>query len=326
MKYAKIAGLGKYLPPKILTNKDLEKIVDTTDEWIVTRTGIKTRRIVEPGVGASQLAYEAAKIALERSGIKAADLDLIIIATITGDTRFPSTACHLQNLLGAKKACCFDVSAACAGYIYGLVSAQAFLESGLYKNALVIGAEVLSSITDWKDRSTCVLFGDGAGAAVLTTSDEKSFLSSDFGADGGRGEILNMPAGGSRLPASEATVEKRLHSIKMKGNELFRIASRAMAKTAEKSLGKANLGPQDLKIIIPHQANMRIINAVAKILSFPLDRIYMNIEKYGNMSSASTAVALCEAWEDKRIEKGDKVLLDAFGGGLVWGSLLIDWL
>jgi 3-oxoacyl-[acyl-carrier-protein] synthase-3 len=318
--------LGKYLPPKVLTNYDLERMVDTSDQWITTRTGIKERRIVEKGVGASDLAYEASKIALKRAGIKASDLDLIIVATITPDTRFPSTACHLQNHLKAKHATCFDISAACAGYVYALSCAWQFIKGGLFKNALVVGSEVLTSITDWSDRSTCVLFGDGAGAAVLTESSKESFLGAYMGSDGSEGEILMVPAGGSRLPASEETVSKNLHYIKMKGNELFRIAVRVMVSAAKKVLKQVDLDTSDVSLLIPHQANNRIIDAVAKRLGVALDKVYVNIARYGNMSSASSAVALCEAWEEGRIKKDDVVVLDAFGGGLVWGSCAIRWI
>ncbi len=325
MKSVKIAGLGKYLPDRRLTNIDLERMVDTSDAWITTRTGIEERRIVAKGETASSLAYEASKIALARAGIMAKDLDLIIVATITPDTQFPSTACYLQNKLKAQKACCFDISAACAGFVYGLTTAWQFIKGGLYKNALVVGTEVLSSITDWSDRSTCVLFGDGAGAAVLTGCKEGGFLSSYLGGDGSQSEILILPAGGSRQPASVDTVNQKLHSIKMKGNELFRIAVRVMVQAAKKALEKADLKSSQVDLLIPHQANLRIIDAVAKRLQIPLEKFYINIARYGNMSSASSAVALCEAWEEDKIKKGDTVLLDAFGGGLVWGSCVIEW-
>jgi 3-oxoacyl-[acyl-carrier-protein] synthase-3 len=325
MKSVKIVGLGKYLPPEILTNFDLEKMVDTSDEWIITRTGIKTRRIAKKNTGASELGYEAAKIALKRAQIKPQDLELIIVATITPDTQFPSTACYLQGYLRAKKAACFDVSAACAGFVYGLVCAWQFLKTGLYKNALVVGSEVLTSITDWQDRSTCVLFGDGAGAAVLVPAKKEGFLSAYLGADGSQRDLLIIPAGGSKLPASEETVKQRQHYIKMRGNELFRIAVRVMVEAAKKAIRMAKLKPKDISLFIPHQANERIINAVAKRLNVPLEKVYLNISRYGNMSSASTAVALCEACEEGRINKGDIIVLDTFGAGLVWGSCVIKW-
>lgn len=325
MKSVKIVGLGKYLPDRRLLNSDLEKMVDTSDEWITTRTGIKERRIAKKGVGASGLAHEASRIALERAGIDPKDLDLIIVATITPDTQFPSTACHLQNYLNAKKTACFDLSAACAGFVYALSSAWQFIKGGLYKNALVVGSEVLSTITDWEDRSTCVLFGDGAGAAVLTESKSDSFLSAYLGSDGSQAEILNMPGGGSRNPISPEVIAKRLHYMKMKGNELFRIAVRVMVQAANKALAQAGLKRGDVDLLIPHQANERIIMAVAERLHIIRDKIYINIARYGNMSSASSAVALCEAWEEGKIKKGDTIVLDAFGGGLVWGSCVIKW-
>ena len=325
MKFAKIVGLGKYLPSKRLLNSDLEKMVDTSDQWIIARTGIKERRIAEKGVGASGLAAKASKIALERAGIDPKDLDLIIVATITPDTQFPSTACHLQNHLKANKAACFDVSAACAGFAYALTSAWQFIKGGLYKNVLVVGSEVLSTITDWEDRSTCILFGDGAGAAVLTESAKPGFLSAYLGSDGSQAEILNMPGGGSRHPISSEVIDKRMSYIKMKGNELFRIAVRAMVQAANKALAGAGLKSSNVDLLVPHQANHRIISAVSKRLNIPEEKVYINIERYGNMSSASSAVALCEAWEDGKIKKDNIIVLDAFGGGLVWGSCVIKW-
>ncbi len=325
MRSAKIIGLGKYLPPKRVSNFELEKTVDTSDDWITSRTGIKTRHIVEKGVSASSLAKYAARKALRRAGLKASELDLIIVATITPDTQFPSTACYLQHHLHARRAACFDVSAACAGFVYALSCACQFISTGFYKNALIVGSEVLSSITDWEDRSTCVLFGDGAGAAVLTSTTRGGVLSSYLGSDGSKGDFLILPGGGSQFPAGHHTIDERLHYIKMKGNELFRIAVRIMVEAAKKALKKAKVPVRDVKMLIPHQANIRIINAVTKRLKLSPDQVYVNIGRYGNMSSASSAIALCEAWEDKKIKKGDIVVLDAFGGGLVWGSSVIKW-
>lgn len=325
MRSAKIVGLGKYLPPKILTNLDLEKRVDTSDEWITTRTGIKERRIVEKGEPASSLAFKASQEALKRAGMKAKDLDLIIVATITPDTQFPSTACYLQNALKASKAAAFDISAACAGFVYGLASGWQFIKGGLYENILVVGAEVLSSITDWNDRSTCILFGDGAGAAVLTRTSKSGILSAYLGADGSQSDILILPGGGSRHPASFESVKEGLHYMKMKGNELFRIAVRIMVQAAKKALDEARLQASDIDVLIPHQANIRIINAVRKRLNISSDKTYLNISRYGNMSSASSAIALCEAWEEGKLKKDSIVVLDTFGGGLVWGSCVIRW-
>lgn len=326
MKSAKIVGLGKYLPPRILTNSDLEKMVDTSDEWITTRTGIKTRHIADKGVSSSDLAREASLMALKRAGISPEDLDLIIVATVTPDTPFPSTACHLQRHINAKNASCFDLSAACGGYVYSLACATQFLKTGFFKNALIVGTEVFSTLVDWTDRSTCVLFGDGSGAMVLVPTDESGVLSVDLGSDGSAPDLLLVPGGGSKCPMTQEVIDRKLHRLKMKGNELFRIAVRIMAETAKKSLGKAGLETKDIDVFIPHQANMRIISALGKLLGIPLDKIYVNVDRYGNTSSASTAIALCEAWEEGKIKKDDIVMLDAFGGGLVWGSCVIKWI
>ncbi len=322
----KIVGLGKYLPQKVLTNFDLEKMVDTSDEWITTRTGIKERRLVE-GESASDLGTKASLRALKRAGLRPRDIELIIVGTITPDYQFPSTACCIQKNLGAKKAVVLDISAACAGYVYALGIAWALVGGGFYKNALVIGSEVLTSITDWKDRSTCILFGDGAGACIVVPTKSKSGLLSIYlGGDGSFGDLLILPAGGSRTPASEETVKRGLHYIKMQGNELFKIAVRVMVECAQKALKKCGLTSRDIDLLVPHQANLRIINAVAKRLNLPPEKVFVNIHRYGNMSSASTAVGLCEAYEEGRIKKGDIVVLDAFGGGLVWGSCVIKWI
>ncbi len=325
MKKVGIIGVGEYLPKKILTNADLEKMVDTSDEWITTRTGIKERRIASSHEAASDLAINAAKEALKDARLKPQGLDLIIIATITPDMQFPSTACLVQANLGAKNAVCFDISAACAGFVYAIIVAQQFIARGTYKNALVVGTEVLSSITDWEDRSTCVLFGDGAGAAVLSEVKSGGILSTYFGSDGSMANLLMMPAAGSRNPATHKTIDKRLHYIKMEGNEIFKSAVKIMVDTAQIVLKQAGLKCSDVDLVIPHQANVRIIMAMAKRLGLPSDRVFLNIEKYGNMSSASIATALCEAVKVGRIKKGDIISLDAFGAGLVWGACLIKW-
>ncbi|MFH1848439.1 MAG: beta-ketoacyl-ACP synthase III [Candidatus Omnitrophota bacterium] len=321
-----IIGTGYYVPEKVLTNADLEKIVDTSDEWITTRTGIKERRIAGDGVASSDLARGAALKAIKNAGLKPEDIELIIFATITPDMQFPSTACVLQDKIKAPKAACFDISAACAGYVYGIVIAEKFIKSGLYKNALVVGAEKMTSITNWTDRNTCVLFGDGAGAAVLGAVDEGGILATDLGSDGSQGWLLSLPAGGSKCPASHKTVDEHMHCVKMEGSELFKRAVMIMADTAKRAARKAGLKTGDeFDCVIPHQANIRILNAVAKRLGLSEEKIFLNIERYGNMSSASTAVALAEAVEMGRIKKGDIVLLDAFGGGLVWGAIVIKW-
>ena len=313
------------MPKKVLSNADLEKIVDTSDEWITTRTGIKERHLAAKDEAASDLAIKAGQNALEDAKLKGEDLDLIIVATISPDMQTPATACIVQNALGAKKAICFDISAACAGFVYALTIAQQFIACGSCKNALVIGTEVLSSITDWKDRNTCVLFGDGAGAAVLSEVESGGIIASYLGGNGSIYDILMVPAGGSRMPASQETLDKRLHYLNMRGNELFKIAVKAMHDAACVVLERAGLKAEDVDFVIPHQANVRIIMAVAKKLGFTEDKIYLNIEKYGNMSSASTATALCEAVKEGKIKKGDIVLLDAFGAGLVWGACVIKW-
>jgi 3-oxoacyl-[acyl-carrier-protein] synthase-3 len=320
-----IIGLGCYVPKKVLTNKDLEGMVDTSDEWITTRTGIKERRIAAANESTSTLATNAAIEALKNAKIKPEDLDLIIVATITPDMPFPATSCIVQDQLKAKNAACFDISAACAGFVYGLVMAQQFVASGIYKNALVIGAEKLSCVTDWKDRNTCVLFGDGAGAAVLGSVENGGILSSYLGSNGSLSDLLMLPAGGSKRPASKETVENREHFIKMKGNEVFKLAVRIMSDAACKALKECELGVDDIDCFIPHQANMRILDAVARKMKLPLEKIFFNVASYGNMSSASTAVALCEAYHSGKIKGGSIVVLDAFGAGLVWGSCVIQW-
>ncbi len=321
-----IIGLGKYLPENRLTNADLEKIVDTTDEWIIGRTGIRERRIARDDEATSDMAVRAAKKALENAKLKPEDIDLIIVATITPDMFFPATACIVQNKLGIKHVPAFDISVACSGFMYGIAIANQFIKSGTYKHVLVIAAEKMSSVTDWKDRSTCILMGDGAGAAVLGEVKEGGILSVYLGADGSKGDLLNMPAGGSRLPASISTVEGRLHFLKMQGNELFRHAVKIMAEAALKAAEPLGLKGDDISLVIPHQANIRILNAVAKRMGIdPRKKVYLNIEKYGNMSAASSAVALTEAVEEGRVKKGDIILLDAFGAGLTWGAILIKW-
>jgi 3-oxoacyl-[acyl-carrier-protein] synthase III len=325
LKKVGIIGVGEYLPEKILTNADIEKMVDTSDEWIISRTGIKERHLAAAGQAASDLAFKASVQALNNAKIKPEELDLIIVATITGDMPFPSVSAILQNQLQAKKAVCFDISAACAGFVYGLSVAQQFISCGTYKNALVVGSEVLSSITDWQDRNTCVLFGDGAGAVVLSEVKSGGIISTYLGCDGSKTGILNMPAGGSRNPATHETVEKRMHYLKMQGNDLFKIAVNTMTEAAKTVLRQAGMTFADVDLIIPHQANARIIMAVAKKLGIPEDRVYLNIERCGNMSSASTVTALCEAVQEGKVKKGDIILLDAFGAGLVWGACVIKW-
>ncbi|RKY39581.1 MAG: 3-oxoacyl-ACP synthase [Candidatus Omnitrophota bacterium] len=323
--YAQISGLGMYVPARVLTNADLERMVDTSDAWITQRTGIKERRLVEKET-LTDLATIASKQALENAKVRSEDLDLIIVSTTTPDMQFPSTSCLVQKEIGAKNAACFDLAAACTGFIYALGVANQFILSGTYKNILVIAGEVLSSITDWKDRSTCVLFGDGAGAVVIQpTTEKRGIISVYLGADGNFADFLKVPAGGSRLPASKETVEKRQHFLKMKGNETFKIAVRAMGEAAEKALSLAGVSAEEVDCLIPHQANIRIIHSVAKRLGISEDKVFVNIDRYGNMSSASVAVALYEAVEQGRIREGTIAALIAFGSGFTWGGCVIRW-
>jgi 3-oxoacyl-[acyl-carrier-protein] synthase-3 len=323
---SKIITTGSYLPEKVLTNFDLEKMVDTSDEWITERTGIKERRIAAENQAASDLAYEASRVALERAALKVDDIDLIIAATVSGDMPFPSTACILQDKLGAKNAAAFDINAACSGFIYGLYVADSFIRSGMHKRVLIIGTEVLSKITDWEDRTTCVLFGDGAGAVIIEpTEEDRGIISVFINSDGSMWDLLHLPGGGSRYPTSRASIDKRLHYIKMKGNETFRVAVRTLEDLIVKILEKNKLTPSQLSLLIPHQANLRIIQATADRLGISMDKFIVNLDRYGNTSAASIPIALDEAVVTGRIKDGDYILLEAFGGGLTWASALIKW-
>jgi len=320
-----VAGTGSHVPERVLTNADLEKMVDTSDQWITERTGMKERHIVAPEESASDLAVVACQKALVEAKVKPDELDLIIVGTVTGDMAFPSTACILQQRLGAPHAAALDVSAGCTGFIYALSIARQFIASGTYRIALVVGVEVLSKITDWTDRSTCVLFGDGAGAAVLRadTEPDKGILATYMAADGGGGGHLYMPAGGSRLQTSIDTVQQRLHTLKMDGNATFKVAVRSMADAVRHLLLQTGMEPDDIKLLIPHQANLRIIDATAKLLKFPSERVFVNIAKYGNTSSATTIIALDETRKAGLVHTGDVVMLVAFGAGLTWGGVVI---
>lgn len=323
---AKIIATGSYVPERILTNFDLEKMVDTSDEWIRERTGIRERRIADEKEAASDLAYEAAKAAFKRTDIKAKDIELIIVATVTGDMPVPATACHLQQKLGLKKAAAFDINAACSGFLYGLSVADSFIRSGNYKRILLVGAEVLSRITDWEDRSTCVLFGDGAGAAILeATNEERGIISTHLRSDGSMWDLLYLSGGGSRHPVSKDSIKKKLHYLRMKGNETFKIAVRTLESLVRETLNENKLKVAQLSLLIPHQANLRIIQATAERLNIPIEKVFVNIDKYGNTSAASIPIALDEAVREGRIRDGDYVLLEAFGGGLTWASALIRW-
>jgi 3-oxoacyl-[acyl-carrier-protein] synthase-3 len=321
-----IKSTGAYVPEKVMTNSDLEKIVETSDEWITTRTGIKTRRIAAENEATSDMAYEAAKIALERAELSPKDVDLILVATVSPDMFFPSTGCVVQNKLGATKAAAIDLNAACSGYIYALVIASNFLITNSYKNALIIGAEKLSAFLNWEDRSTCVIFADGAGASVVTPSEgESKLLAYDLGVDGSFGDQLSVPAGGARMPASEETVRDHLHSIQMNGNAIFKIAVNRMRETFTKSMKKAGITNDDISLVIPHQANLRIIDSLRTYLKLPKEKVYVNIHKYGNTSAASIAIAFDEACNEGIIKRGDIIGFAAFGGGLTWGSAIIQF-
>ncbi|UQZ36535.1 3-oxoacyl-ACP synthase [Paenibacillus sp. PK3_47] len=321
-----IIGTGKYVPEKILTNSDLEQMVETNDEWIVSRTGIRERHIAAPHEATSDLAYEAALKALESANMKAEDLELIIVATITPDSAFPSTACILQDKLGAKGAAAFDLSAACSGFVYSLATATGFLQTGMYNNALIIGADTLSRITDYTDRNTCVLFGDGAGAVILGEVPEgRGFQSFDLGAEGSGGSLLKMEAGGSRLPASQQTIEEKKHFIYMNGREVFKFAVRVMGTATERVLAKAGLGKEDIDLFVPHQANIRIIQSAMQRLDLQENKCVINVDRYANTSAASIPLALVEAAEEGRMKEGDTVLMVGFGGGLTWGASVLVW-
>ncbi|WP_225999233.1 beta-ketoacyl-ACP synthase III [Paenibacillus sp. BJ-4] len=321
-----VIGTGKYVPEKILTNKDLEAIVETSDEWIVSRTGIQERHIAAPEQATSDLAYEAAIKALKSAGMKAEDLDLIIVATVTPDTAFPSTACILQDKLGAKGAAAFDLSAACSGFVYGLATATSFIKTGIYNNALIIGADCLSRITDYTDRNTCVLFGDGAGAVVIGEVPEgRGFQSFDLGAEGAGGSLLKLEAGGSRLPASADTIENKQHYIYMNGREVFKFAVRVMGTATVDVLEKAGLTKDDIDLFVPHQANIRIIQSAMQRLDLPEEKVVVNVNKYANTSAASIPLALVEAAEQGRMKEGDRILMVGFGGGLTWGASVLVW-
>lgn len=320
------AAVGAYVPEKILTNADLEKMVDTTDEWITTRTGIQQRRIACEGEHTSDMAAKAARLAMERAGVTGEDIDLIIVATITPDMMFPSTACLVQQKIGARRAAAFDIEAACSGFIYALEIAQQFIASHTYNTVLVIGAEKLSSIIDWKDRNTCVLFGDGAGAAILQSrGDTHGLLTACMGADGSKGELLSMPAGGSRQPATIDSVNARLHYLRMDGKETFKSAVNAMYQAAQEALRRCEIDISQIKLVIPHQANRRIIDAVGERLGARPEQVFVNLHKFGNTSAASVAIALDEAVTAGLIQRGDLVLLVVFGAGLTWGAAVIEW-
>ncbi|MDX2110045.1 MAG: beta-ketoacyl-ACP synthase III [Verrucomicrobiota bacterium] len=322
-----LVGVGSYVPARVLTNADLAKMVDTTDEWIRTRTGIRERRIAEPGETTSDMAVKAAQEAIKCAGIRADEIEVVVTATITPDLPFPSTSCLVQSKLGLRKIPVFDISAACSGFLYSLEIAGNFLRTGRYKYALVIGAEKLSSITNWEDRATCVLFGDGAGAAVLQYVDTPNvgIIGTMLGADGDEAELLSMPAGGSAKRPSQETVAAGEHFLKMQGNMVFKSAVRVMAQCAAETLEKHGLKASDIALVVPHQANNRIIEALSERLGIGMDRFKINLDRFGNTSAASIPIALDEAYRNGRIKSGDYILLIAFGAGLTWASTLLKW-
>lgn len=323
----RIAGTGSYLPERIMTNKDLESIVDTTEEWITSRTGILERRIAAENENTSDLATAAAKNALENAGIDAADIDLIIVGTITPDTLTPATACYVQHNIGATSALAFDISAACSGFLYAMEIAQRMISDGAFKNALIIGAEKLSAFTNWSDRNTCVLFGDGAGAAVLTRGSENTgrILATQVGTDGSQTSILSIPGGGSACPTTKENADQKLASLSMQGKEVFKHAVNAMKRAAEAVIEEAGLCADNIKLVIPHQANLRIIDAIADRLTIPNEKVFVNLHKYGNTSAAAVAIALDEAHRQGKFERGDNIVLVGFGAGLTWAAVAIEW-
>jgi len=321
-----VAGIGRYVPERVLTNRDLERLVETTDEWIVTRTGIRERRIAAADQASSDLAVEAAREAMADAGVAPEDLDLIIVGTATPDMLFPATACVLQDRLGARRAGAFDLSAACSSWVYGAAVAHGYIVGGLAETVLVVGAETLSKITNWKDRATCVLFGDSAGAVVMRPSEPgQGFLAFHLGADGAGGSLIILPAGGSRRPATIETIEGGEHYLRMNGREVYKFAVRLIPRAIQEAVDRAGLTLEDVDWFIPHQANIRIIDAAAERLGQPREKFFVNVDRYGNTSSASVPVALYEAVQAGRIRRGDVVVLVAFGGGLTWASAALRW-
>ncbi|MDR1611674.1 MAG: ketoacyl-ACP synthase III [Planctomycetota bacterium] len=327
LRSARIAGTGRYLPEKRLTNQDVEKMVDTNDEWIRQRTGIMERRIAAPEQATSDLAHEAARIAIADAGLEPKDIDQIIVATVTADTVFPSTACRLQFSLGCREIPAFDLGAACSGFIYALAIARTGIAAGSFDNVLVIGAETLSRIVDYEDRGTCILFGDGAGAAVLSVAGdgEPGIIDTHFAADGSGADLMILPGGGSRIPASHEMVNQRLQYIRMEGRSVYRQAISKIVMLVEESLKRCHLTRDDIDLIIPHQMNARIIQSAADRLNIPMEKLFVNIDRYGNTSAATIPIAIDEAKREGRLKKGDLVCLVTFGGGMTWASALLRW-
>lgn len=321
-----IVSTGRYLPERVMTNEDLERLVDTSDEWIRERTGIRERRIACSEMGAAEMGAAAARIAMERADVKPGELDLIVVSTATPDRLLPSTACDVQALLGASNAAAFDIDAACSGFLYALSVAEGYLAAGRGEIALVVSTEKMSAIVDWTDRSTCVLFGDGAGAAVVKRSENgRGVVSSFMRSDGTLAELLWRPGGGAKVPFDTKVLEERSHLVKMAGREVFKAAVRSMAEAADQALQRAGLTGEDVDLLIPHQANIRIIEATAKYANIPMEKVYVNVDRYGNMSSATLPIALDEAIEEGRVKPGANVLMVAFGAGFTWASTVMRW-
>ena len=326
MRRASITSVGRYLPEKVLTNQDLAEMVETSEEWIHDRTGIRERRIVERGTGTSELAAKAAQEALDRRGITADDLDLIIVGTVTPDMMFPATACLVQDKIGASRAWGFDLSAACCGFVYALTVGSQFIASGMHERVLVIGADVMSSIVNYQDRATCVIFGDGAGAVLLEASeDDAGLIGFEHKIEGNGGKFLNMPGGGSRNPASEETVQKGMHYVHQEGRQVFKYAVRRTYETTTKLLGRFDMTPEDVTLLIAHQANIRILDATAQRLGLPEEKVVKNIHKFGNTTGATIPLALYDAIEDQRLDKGDIILFSSVGAGFTAGASLFRW-
>jgi 3-oxoacyl-[acyl-carrier-protein] synthase-3 len=322
---ARIAGTGSYAPERVLTNADLERMVDTSDDWIVERTGIRERRLAAPGEACSDLGTKAAERALEAAGVAASDLDMILLATCTGDAPLPATACLIQHRLGAAKAAACDIGAACCGFVYALAVGDAYVKTGL-RHVLVIGSEVMSAITNWKERNTCILFGDGAGAVVLSaTKEDRGILSSHLHSDGSLWNLICVPGGGSRMPPTEKMLADELQYIKMKGNETYKVAVKTLEESAREALQANGLTVADIDAYVPHQANVRIIKAVASRLELPMEKVVLNMDRYGNTSAASIPIALDEAVRGGRIKKGHLVMMAAFGSGLTWATSVVRW-
>ncbi|HCQ33809.1 MAG TPA: 3-oxoacyl-ACP synthase [Verrucomicrobiales bacterium] len=322
-----IAGTGSYVPERVLTNSDLEIMVDTSDEWITTRTGIKERRIAAEDEFTSHMAVKASRKAIEQAGISPSEVELIIVATITPNTLTPATACYVQHELGAHQAVAFDISAACSGFLYAMRLAERMISGGTCKNALILGAEKLSAFVNWDDRSTCVLFGDGAGAALLKRAreEEGQILAIDIGTDGGQTDLLNIPGGGSACPITQENADQRLSTLAMVGTDVFKQAVTRMRDSANSVIERSGLRPGDIKLLIPHQANLRIIEAITKRIEIPEDRVFVNLHKYGNTSAAACAIALDEAHRAQKFGPGDHIVMVAFGAGLTWASAAIRW-